>query len=54
MANQWQEEEDRDWLRAEALLESSTVEEMLFFGANAGGMLVWDFLWTSDIIDNYR
>ncbi|CAM6079629.1 unnamed protein product [Sphagnum tenellum] len=40
MANQWQEEEDRDWLRAEALLESSTVEEMLFFGANAGGMLV--------------
>ncbi|CAK9861854.1 unnamed protein product [Sphagnum jensenii] len=40
MVNQWQEEEDRDWLRAEALLESSTVEEMLFFGANAGGMLV--------------
>jgi predicted RNA-binding protein with RPS1 domain len=40
MANQWQEDEDRDWLRAEALLESSTVEEMLFFGANAGGMLV--------------
>jgi len=34
------EEEDRDWLRAEALLESSAVEEMLFFGANAGGMLV--------------
>jgi ribosomal protein S1 len=40
MVTQWQEEEDRDWLRAEALLESSTVEEMLFFGANAGGMLV--------------
>ncbi|CAM6037645.1 unnamed protein product [Sphagnum compactum] len=40
MVNQWQEEEDRDWLRAEALLESSAVEEMLFFGANAGGMLV--------------
>ncbi|CAM6011664.1 unnamed protein product [Sphagnum balticum] len=40
LSTQTREEEDRDWLRAEALLESSTVEEMLFFGANAGGMLV--------------
>jgi hypothetical protein len=49
MVTQWQEEEDRDWLRAEALLESSTVEEMLFFGANAGGMLVWDENFSLDL-----
>lgn len=35
-----QEEEDQDWAHAEALRESRAVEEVVFAGSNAGGLLV--------------